>query len=142
MKFQVSRNVEDVTDPASVVEFTRQTVCHVHTRCETRLLPSLLPHRLHRVVPNLPAPPRVLGTALHVMSTLIQLLPTRTPPLFRLQGVGWGDETEEVRPHETPLREGQRILPSSEGVKRSHGVRAERESFDVDTDFDEGLVKR
>ena len=79
-----------------------------------------------------------------MVTALIKLYPTRAHTLFlRLRRKKSGrSETEEIRPRQTPLLERQRILPSSDGVERSHGMRADCELNHVDADFDQGLIQR
>ena len=79
-----------------------------------------------------------------MVAALIKLLPTRAQTLLlRLRRKkGRRSETEEVRPRQTLLLERLRVLPSCDGVERSHGVRADCELINVDADFDQGLIQQ
>ena len=99
-------SVENVVDPTCGVKISREAARRVNPRCETSLLPGLLPHCLHRIMPHQTRDPRVFRAALHLEATLINLLPTRAQNLLlrlRRKKGGRGD-TEEVRPRQTPLR--------------------------------------
>ena len=137
-------SVENVADPTRGVKLSREAVRRINPRCKSTLLPGLLLHCLHRIIPHWPRAPCVFRAALHMVAAFIKLLPTRAQTLlFRLRRKKGGrSEPREVRPRQTPLLERQRVLPSSDGVKRSHGMRADCELNHVDAGFDQGLIQR
>jgi len=51
-KILVIWSEENVADPTCGVKLSRTALRHIDPRCETSLLTGLLPHCLHRIMPN------------------------------------------------------------------------------------------
>ena len=93
-------SVENVADPTCGVKLSRETVRCIHPRCATIPPPGLLPRCLHRIIPRASRVFRAAFSVLHIVATLINLLPTwaHTLVLRLLRMKGGRSEIEEIRP--------------------------------------------